>query len=246
MALPTDGFSLPFGVKLLNPYPVDYWSGPYEGTTEVAALTAANTAIPPAIRFKSLEVRLIVNNVSKKYWYRDGISDGDLVEFAGGGGGTATVIESDYPLVGVASKDFTSIPDTCTEINVYGSNLTVNVGGTGYIRIGNGGVDASNYTVSSIIADTTGASYASYSGTSTGIMLMPSSTSVVSSSSFYKLNKMANDTWYFTGSITKNDGTTQTIYKTWGYHQTTGTLDTLQIVCVGDIFAGGSVSISYS
>jgi hypothetical protein len=34
-----------------------------------------------------MEIRLIVGGISKKYWYRDGTDDVDLVEFTSGGGG---------------------------------------------------------------------------------------------------------------------------------------------------------------
>jgi hypothetical protein len=80
MAL-TTGFELPFGVQPRNPLPVDTWSGPYEGLTIEQALSAANENILPAIRFRSMEVRLIVNNQAYKYWYKNGIADEDLVKF---------------------------------------------------------------------------------------------------------------------------------------------------------------------
>ena len=86
MAL-TAGLQLPFGIQPVNPTPVDAWSGPYSASTAQAAIDAANAAIPSAIRYQSMEVRLIVGGVSKKYWYRDGILDTDLVEFASGAGG---------------------------------------------------------------------------------------------------------------------------------------------------------------
>lgn len=81
MAL-TTGFQLPFGIQPLNPVPTDSWSGPYEGATAGAAIAAANAAIPSGVRFKSLEVRLIINGTSVKYWYKDGTTDSDLVEFS--------------------------------------------------------------------------------------------------------------------------------------------------------------------
>jgi hypothetical protein len=81
MAL-TPGLQLPFGIQPLNPVPVDAWSGPHEGVTEAAAMTAANAAIPPSVRFKSMEVRLIINGASAKYWYKDGTANSDLVSFS--------------------------------------------------------------------------------------------------------------------------------------------------------------------
>jgi hypothetical protein len=85
MAL-TAGLQLPFGIQPVNPTPVDAWSGPYSAATAQDAIDAANVAIPAAIRYQSMEVRLIVGGVSKKYWYRDGIADANLVEFASGSG----------------------------------------------------------------------------------------------------------------------------------------------------------------
>ena len=86
----TTGLQLPFGIQPVNPVPVDSWSGPFSGASESDAINAANAAIPSAIRYQSMEVRLIVGGVSRKYWYRDGVSDSDLVEFASGGGAATT------------------------------------------------------------------------------------------------------------------------------------------------------------
>jgi hypothetical protein len=75
------GFQLPFGVKPVNPIPVDYYSGPYISNTIQDALDQAYVAIPQGIRFKTMEVRLIVNNFGLKYWFKDGIENTDLIEF---------------------------------------------------------------------------------------------------------------------------------------------------------------------
>jgi len=83
------GLQLPFGVQPVNPVAVDSWSGPYTGDPDnlQSAIDTANSSIPSAVRFKSMEVRLVVEGVSRKFWYRDGILDSDLVEFLGGTGG---------------------------------------------------------------------------------------------------------------------------------------------------------------
>jgi hypothetical protein len=78
------GLQLPFGIQPVNPVPVDTWSGPYSASTAVDAVALANASIPSPIRFQSMEVRLIVGGVAKKYWYRDGVADVNLVEFASG------------------------------------------------------------------------------------------------------------------------------------------------------------------
>ena len=75
------GFELPFGIQPTNPVPVDAWSGPFTAGSLVAGVSAANAAIPSAVRFQSMEVRLIVGGVAYKYWYANGISDIDLVAF---------------------------------------------------------------------------------------------------------------------------------------------------------------------
>jgi len=87
MAL-TPGLQLPFGIQPVNPVPVDAWSGPYSGVDESSAISLANSLIPLGIRFQSMEVRLIMGGTSRKYWYRDGVTDSDLVEFSGGGVGS--------------------------------------------------------------------------------------------------------------------------------------------------------------
>ncbi len=74
------GIDLPSGIKTLNPVPVEFWSGPYTGADETAAKLAANTAIPSAVRFLTMEVSLIIAGIGYKYWYKDGIADLDLVK----------------------------------------------------------------------------------------------------------------------------------------------------------------------
>jgi hypothetical protein len=77
----TQGLQLPFGIQPVNPVPVDSWSGPYDGVSLQDAIDLANLTIPVEIRFQSMEVRLIVGGESRKFWYRDGVDDTDLIEF---------------------------------------------------------------------------------------------------------------------------------------------------------------------
>lgn len=86
----TTGLQLPFGIQPVNPVPVDTWSGPFEAQTLSDAVNSANSSIPEAIRYQSMEVRLIVGGTSHKYWYRDGVTDADLVPFSTGGGGSTS------------------------------------------------------------------------------------------------------------------------------------------------------------
>jgi len=88
MAL-TPGLELPFGIQPVNPVPVDAWSGPYSGSigndTIAGALATANATIPSAIRFQSMEVRIVVAGIAYKYWYRNGVADSDLILFSSTG-----------------------------------------------------------------------------------------------------------------------------------------------------------------
>ena len=74
-----DGLQLPYGVKPTNPVPVDTLSGPYEANTVQSAIDLANSSIPLALRYKSLQVRLIISGESYLYWYKNGIQDHNLV-----------------------------------------------------------------------------------------------------------------------------------------------------------------------
>lgn len=82
--IPFVGLQLPYGLQPVNPTPVDAWSGPYIGVDSQTAVALANSAIPAGVRFQSMEIRLIVGGISKKYWYRDGTTDSDLTEFQSG------------------------------------------------------------------------------------------------------------------------------------------------------------------
>ena len=87
----TAGLQLPFGIQPVNQVPVDSWSGPYTGAPDdlQTAIDAANTTIPAAVRFLSMQVRLVVNGESRKFWYKNGIDDADLLECIGGNGGNS-------------------------------------------------------------------------------------------------------------------------------------------------------------
>jgi len=74
-----DGLQLPYGVKPTNPVPVDALSGPYEADNIQDAIDLANSSIPMPLRYKSLQVRLIIGGESYLYWYKNGVNDQDLV-----------------------------------------------------------------------------------------------------------------------------------------------------------------------
>jgi hypothetical protein len=64
-----------------------------------ATVLAANTAILVGIRYKGLFVN-IDNGTggSVLYWYKDGTTDGNLVAFSSGGGGTVTAVTATAPI----------------------------------------------------------------------------------------------------------------------------------------------------
>ena len=81
---------LPFGIKVLNPTPVDakYLNDgvPYVSIAEV------NATIGAGIRHTGLTV----NISGVEYWYAAGIGDGDLVVKSAGGSGSGERIEKEY------------------------------------------------------------------------------------------------------------------------------------------------------
>ena len=117
--VPFVGLQLPYGLQPVNPTPVDAWSGPYIGADSQTAVELANAAIPAGVRFQSMEIRLIVGGISKKFWYRDGTADSDLTEFQSGTGGLS--FSSELIMNGLivgekdgANKSF-SLPDLPTD-----------------------------------------------------------------------------------------------------------------------------------
>lgn len=133
----TTGLQLPFGIQPVNPVPVDAWSGPFYAATDDEGVDAANAAIPAAIRYQSLEVRIIVGGISKKFWYRDGILDEHLIEVKGfsttSGNVTELVLnESPSGSIDGINKDFelSSTPVQANDVMVWlnGQLMTRGVG----------------------------------------------------------------------------------------------------------------------
>jgi hypothetical protein len=79
---------LPFGVKILNPHAsVNDWYGPH------ADLATAKSTVPSSVRAQGLTVGVIEATGVVEYWWKDGVTDVDLVEkTSGGGGGSALTI----------------------------------------------------------------------------------------------------------------------------------------------------------
>lgn len=115
--------ALPFGLKLVNPVPVDayYYS---TGGTPYTSVAQVNAQILGVIRYRGLTVN--INNV--EYWYKDGIADVNLIIKSGGSafditGYTAT---TEIRLQGIeADIDYISgVTDTnSTDIDVIETNI---------------------------------------------------------------------------------------------------------------------------
>lgn len=141
--VPYAGLQLPYGLQPVNPAPVDAWSGPYNGANAAAATAAALAAIPTGVRFQSMEVRLIVGGISKKYWFRDGTEDGDLVEFEPGGAvdltGLAQLSGATFTGAVVAnaglSGSLTTLTDGVTPYLVGGEGVSVTTGSNGQVQV---------------------------------------------------------------------------------------------------------------
>jgi hypothetical protein len=116
-----------------------------------------------------MEVRLIVSGTSRKFWYRDGITDSDLVEFTGAypGGNDKSVQFNDGGVFG-GVPDFTFDKSTSTlkTSNLSGS-LTTLSDGTSYLVAGSGiqittGSNGS-VTITSYVTGTSGGTITSVS-----------------------------------------------------------------------------------
>jgi hypothetical protein len=89
------GLQLPYGIQPTNPVPVDAWSGPFTAGSFLEGISAANAAIAGAVRFQSMEVRLIVGGQAYKYWYGGGTGDGDLIATTTNINGVTNIISND-------------------------------------------------------------------------------------------------------------------------------------------------------
>lgn len=80
-------YELSSSVKYVNPILGFYTEGPWTGADITAALNAAYAGIDPGIRVQGMGCTIQVDGEeARKYWFRDGVADGDLIEFTSGSG----------------------------------------------------------------------------------------------------------------------------------------------------------------
>lgn len=72
------GLQLPYGIDPVNPVFTDVRMGPYSGSTEQEAKTAALEAIAVGVRLPGLQVVLDISGSTRIYWFKDGVSDADF------------------------------------------------------------------------------------------------------------------------------------------------------------------------
>lgn len=110
MSLPAS--QLTAGVKILNGYPVDYRYLDPETDQPYDSVSSANSAIISGVRYVGLTIN--INNT--EYWYKDGITDSDLIpkELGSSGGGTHSgdVSIISYPNIGSMIASQTDLPQT--------------------------------------------------------------------------------------------------------------------------------------
>ena len=66
--------NLPFGIKVINPLPLDHYY--LNGGSPYADVATANGLLPSAIRY----IGMTVNINGEEYWYKSGILDVNLVK----------------------------------------------------------------------------------------------------------------------------------------------------------------------
>jgi len=67
------GIQLSSGIVLGAPKPLDVKYGPFSSTAE------ANSLVSNSLRYKGLTVGILESGIAVEYWYREGITDSDLI-----------------------------------------------------------------------------------------------------------------------------------------------------------------------
>ena len=257
----TQGLQLPFGIQSVNPVPVDSWSGPYDGVSLQDAIDLANSTIPIEIRFQSMEVRLIVGGVSKKFWYRDGVDDTYLIEFGLGPIGVtgATGIQGPTGVTGATG------PTGATGIGIQGATGPTGsqgpIGATGFgttssfylqgttdysydtnsniYRTGNIGIGTASPSTKLHIFSTQSGAFRLEDGTQgPGYVLISDATGVASWTS--SVSGSTTSSFYLQGTTDYSYDTTSAIYRTGSLNIGTGSVSNSRFVVSS---SGGTVSL---
>lgn len=149
---------LPFSIKLVNSAPIDFWyfesdGTPYDNTGEVT------TQVLSAIRY--IGQTFNVNGV--EYWFKDGITDGDLIAKGGGSVDTTAFIKTQGESIltdNVSVSDVTG--NKYLSINLGDQSLgtvpysilnmgTINGGDVGYVTLQSGNTDQTLESTISLI-----------------------------------------------------------------------------------------------
>jgi hypothetical protein len=145
----TTGVQAPFGFQPTVPYPVDSWSGPYAGASTADAIALANSTIAGAIRFLSLEVRILApdpgnagQTLAYKYWYRGSTANDGLVEFSSAAAAVAgaSLGANTFTGLNTFNAGITTAFIYASTGSTFGGTLQVNGGTTLGARVDVGGI----------------------------------------------------------------------------------------------------------
>ena len=75
---------LPFGIKVLNPIPVDEQYLDVDTRVPYVDIATANIKVEAPIRYLGLTVAITIGGETKEYWYKEGLADINLIEKLGG------------------------------------------------------------------------------------------------------------------------------------------------------------------
>lgn len=91
-------YELSSSVKYVNPILGFYTEGPWTGATLPLALAAAKAGIVDGIRVQGMGciVKAGDETFARKYWFKDGVDDTDLVEFTSGVSTFSALTDSPY------------------------------------------------------------------------------------------------------------------------------------------------------
>ena len=103
---------LSYGLKLVNPVPVDEYKGIKTGSTwrPYNDVAEVNATIVLALRYVGMTVFVTTPDGLKEYWYKDGVLDVNLVEKTSGAGGSSYIPELFITSIEAASVGGNVVP----------------------------------------------------------------------------------------------------------------------------------------